>query len=89
MSLSNNNYIYIMNDYKICRRPVSRAGMKGNAALYIVCSKTAFENAIALAINCRTSKYRAIIAFAILCKNHEAMIFDDAIKTYNKLNNKV
>lgn len=89
MSLSNNDYIYIMNDYKICRRPLSRAGAKGNAALYIVCSKTAFENAIALAINCRTSKYRAIIAFAILCKNHEAMLYADAIKTYNKLNNKV
>ena len=89
MSLSNNDYIYIMNDYKICRRPVSRAGAKGNAALYIVCSKTAFENAITSAINCRTSKYRAIIAFAILCKNHEAMLYADAIKTYNKLNNKV
>ena len=89
MSLSNNDYIYIMNDYKICRRPLSRAGAKGNAALYIVCSKTAFEDAIALAINCRTSKYRAIIAFAILCKNHEAMLYADAIKTYNKLNNKV
>lgn len=89
MNLSNNAYIYIMNDYKICRRPVGRAGAKGNAALYVVCSKTAFENAITLAINCRTSKYRAIIAFAILCKNHEAMIYDDAIRTYNKLNNKV